>query len=80
MLNRHLDQIILCTIYSISKINKLKLQFKDIIYNYKLFCENNRKITSLKIGKVNFYYLILFYYNKNRFYMMYIVMKTNIFH
>ncbi|TVU04841.1 hypothetical protein EJB05_47978 [Eragrostis curvula] len=33
--NRHIDQIILCSIYGISKITQLELTFKEIIYGYR---------------------------------------------
>jgi hypothetical protein len=37
----------------IAKIYKTSIQFKEIILNYKIFCENNRKLSSIKIGNVN---------------------------
>lgn len=33
--NRHIDQIILCCFYGVSKISQLNLTFKEIIYNYR---------------------------------------------
>ncbi|XP_078175656.1 retinoblastoma-related 1 isoform X1 [Carex rostrata] len=33
--NRHIDQIILCSIYGVSKISNLSLTFKEIIFNYR---------------------------------------------
>ncbi|KAF9606989.1 hypothetical protein IFM89_030408 [Coptis chinensis] len=33
--NRHIDQIILCSLYGVSKISQLKLTFREIIYNYR---------------------------------------------
>ncbi|KAJ4778883.1 Retinoblastoma-related protein [Rhynchospora pubera] len=33
--NRHIDHIILCSIYGVSKISKLSLTFKEIILNYR---------------------------------------------
>ncbi|XP_043724607.1 retinoblastoma-related protein isoform X2 [Telopea speciosissima] len=33
--NRHIDQIILCSLYGVAKISQLNLTFKEIIYNYR---------------------------------------------
>ncbi|KAF5176349.1 Retinoblastoma-related protein [Thalictrum thalictroides] len=33
--NRHIDQIILCSLYGVSKISHIKLTFREIIYNYR---------------------------------------------
>ncbi|TQE10252.1 hypothetical protein C1H46_004091 [Malus baccata] len=33
--NRHIDQIILCCFYGVSKISQLNLTFREIIYNYR---------------------------------------------
>ncbi|XP_051116256.1 retinoblastoma-related protein [Andrographis paniculata] len=33
--NRHIDQIILCCFYGVSKISQLNLTFKEIIFNYR---------------------------------------------
>lgn len=33
--NRHIDQIILCSLYGVAKISKLDLTFKEIVYNYR---------------------------------------------
>ncbi|MQM09087.1 hypothetical protein Taro_041951 [Colocasia esculenta] len=33
--NRHIDQIILCSLYGVAKISKLSLTFKQIIYAYR---------------------------------------------
>ncbi|XP_062195758.1 retinoblastoma-related protein 3-like isoform X2 [Phragmites australis] len=33
--NRHIDQIILCSIYGVSKISQLELSFKEIIFGYR---------------------------------------------
>ncbi|KAM0862260.1 hypothetical protein ACQ4PT_045381 [Festuca glaucescens] len=33
--NRHIDQIILCSIYGVAKISKLALTFKEIIFSYR---------------------------------------------
>ncbi|RZC59567.1 hypothetical protein C5167_006865 [Papaver somniferum] len=33
--NRHIDQIILCSLYGVAKISLLNLTFKEIIYNYR---------------------------------------------
>ncbi|CAO2202730.1 unnamed protein product [Urochloa humidicola] len=33
--NRHIDQIILCSIYGVAKISQLELSFKEIIFGYR---------------------------------------------
>nr|DAD30372.1 TPA_asm: hypothetical protein HUJ06_009223 [Nelumbo nucifera] len=33
--NRHIDQIILCSLYGVAKISQLNLTFREIIYNYR---------------------------------------------
>ncbi|KAF3781853.1 Retinoblastoma-related protein [Nymphaea thermarum] len=33
--NRHIDQLILCSLYGVSKISSLSLTFKEIIFNYR---------------------------------------------
>ncbi|KQJ99190.1 hypothetical protein BRADI_3g41630v3 [Brachypodium distachyon] len=33
--NRHIDQIILCSIYGVAKISQLSLTFKEIIFSYR---------------------------------------------
>ncbi|KAF5192402.1 Retinoblastoma-related protein [Thalictrum thalictroides] len=33
--NRHIDQIILCSLYGVAKISQLNLTFKEIVYNYR---------------------------------------------
>lgn len=33
--NRHLDQLILCTVYGVCKVNNIQTPFKNIIYQYK---------------------------------------------
>ncbi|KAL5993708.1 Retinoblastoma-related protein 1 [Asimina triloba] len=33
--NRHIDQLILCSLYGVAKISQLSLTFKEIIYNYR---------------------------------------------
>eukprot|EP00854_Cymbomonas_tetramitiformis_P008361 gene8361-9939_t len=35
LFNRHLDQIILCSVYGVCKVNKIPTQFKHIIEEYK---------------------------------------------
>jgi len=46
MINRHLDQVILCTVYSVCKLNRLKqLSFKTINDRYsELYNEDNAKV------------------------------------
>lgn len=45
MINRNIDQIILCCIYANFKVNKIDILFRDIIYNYRCYCENNRQLS-----------------------------------
>lgn len=61
MQDRHIDHLIMCSMYAIcNKMYKMKIAFKDIIFNYRCICENNRQISSVEIGKVtNFFFLIL---------------------
>ena len=33
--NRHLDQVILCAVYGVCKVNKITMPFKNIINQYK---------------------------------------------
>ncbi|XP_035822617.1 retinoblastoma-related protein 3 isoform X3 [Zea mays] len=33
--NRHIDQIILCSIYGVAKISQLQLSFKEIVFGYR---------------------------------------------
>ncbi|KAK9137314.1 hypothetical protein Sjap_007908 [Stephania japonica] len=33
--NRHIDQIILCSLYGVAKISQLNLTFREIVYNYR---------------------------------------------
>jgi retinoblastoma-like protein 1 len=33
--NRHIDQVILCSFYGISKVQRMNLTFREIIFNYK---------------------------------------------
>ncbi|CAN6464487.1 unnamed protein product [Victoria cruziana] len=33
--NRHIDQLILCSLYGVSKISNLSLTFREIIFNYR---------------------------------------------
>ncbi|KAK9133916.1 hypothetical protein Scep_013444 [Stephania cephalantha] len=33
--NRHIDQIILCSVYGVAKISQLNLTFREIVYNYR---------------------------------------------
>eukprot|EP00761_Pharyngomonas_kirbyi_P014917 gb/GECH01014948.1/.p1 GENE.gb/GECH01014948.1/~~gb/GECH01014948.1/.p1 ORF type:complete len:929 (+),score=208.42 gb/GECH01014948.1/:1-2787(+) len=50
--DRHIDQLIMCSIYAISKVNKKPIKFSDIIANYRHICENIRKCSAVQIGKV----------------------------
>lgn len=33
--NRHLDQILLCALYGVCKVNKLPITFKEILHHYR---------------------------------------------
>ncbi len=46
MINRHLDQIIMCTIYGVCRVNQLKdTTFKNIIEQYKIQPQSSTKVT-----------------------------------
>jgi len=51
MKNRTLDQIILSSVYALFKVNKIEIKFRDIIYNYKIVCENNRQLSPIEVGR-----------------------------
>eukprot|EP01080_Neovahlkampfia_damariscottae_P001516 gene1516-12642_t len=51
MKNRTLDQIILSSVYALFKVNKIEIRFRDIIYNYKIVCENNRQLSPIEVGR-----------------------------
>lgn len=55
MQNRHIDHLIMCTMYAVcNKVKGMKnLTFKDIIYNYRTICENVRNMSAIHIGKVS---------------------------
>ncbi|KAL9648698.1 hypothetical protein ABK040_003636 [Willaertia magna] len=53
MVNRHIDHIIMCSMYAIcNKVNRMRLSFRDIIINYKHICENNGTISAVEVGKI----------------------------
>nr|CAG4711370.1 unnamed protein product [Naegleria fowleri] len=53
MVNRHIDHVIMCSMYAIcNKVNRMRISFKDIIFNYRLICENNRSLSPVEIGKI----------------------------
>ncbi|EFC40770.1 retinoblastoma protein [Naegleria gruberi] len=53
MVSRHVDHIIMCSMYAIcNKVNRMRISFKDIIYNYRIICENIRMISPVEIGKI----------------------------
>jgi hypothetical protein len=51
MKNRTLDQILLSSVYALFKVNKFDIKFRDIIYNYKIVCENNRQLSPIEVGR-----------------------------
>jgi len=53
MVNRHVDHVIMCSMYAVcNKVNRMRLSFKDIIFNYRLICENNRYSSPVEVGKI----------------------------
>jgi hypothetical protein len=46
MIDRHLDQIIMCSIYGVCRVNQLKdITFKNIIEQYKIQPQASSKVT-----------------------------------
>jgi hypothetical protein len=52
MLNRHLDQIIMSSMYAICKVGKMGISFRHIISNYRYICEGTRGMSPVDIGKI----------------------------
>jgi retinoblastoma-like protein 1 len=48
LINRHLDQLVMCTIYSVAKISELKqITFNTIINKYGLLFQNKEYVTKI---------------------------------
>ena len=44
MQGRHLDQLIMCSLYGIARVQEEQLQFKDIINKYKNMPQHDAKV------------------------------------
>jgi hypothetical protein len=44
IMGRHLDQIIMCSIYGVCRVNQLGTTFKGIIEQYKSLFQNSSKV------------------------------------
>ncbi|KAL0482943.1 hypothetical protein AKO1_014089 [Acrasis kona] len=52
MIDRHLDQMIMCGIYAVCKVAKIQISFRHIISNYRFLCEGGRSMSPVEIGKI----------------------------
>jgi hypothetical protein len=50
MMNRHLDQILICSIFAVFRFFKIgsKDLFRDLVYQYKCLCETKRSISPVE--------------------------------
>lgn len=52
LLNRHIDQLIMCTIFAINRKERLDIKFADIIEAYKESNEQNRDMHEVIVKQI----------------------------
>ncbi|KAI1241870.1 hypothetical protein IHE44_0005372 [Lamprotornis superbus] len=63
MRDRHLDQIMMCSMYGICKVKNVDLRFKIIVSAYKEFCNTNQETFKRVLIREEQYDSIIVFYN-----------------
>ncbi|OWK56217.1 Retinoblastoma-associated protein [Lonchura striata] len=63
MRDRHLDQIMMCSMYGICKVKNVDLQFKTIVSAYKELCNTNQETFKRVLIREEKYDSIIVFYN-----------------